>query len=91
MTEMYSTPQNNKIWDTLINSSDTDAEDKEAYKKIQSTLNSKLGQFVNIYGKDVTVSKRPGSFLPKNVAIIIHENNFSTTEQFILLAKQTEK
>ena len=63
MTEMYSTPQNNKIWDTLINSSDTDAEDKETYKKIQSTLNSKLGQFVNIYGKDVTVSKKTRFFL----------------------------
>nr|WP_199162163.1 S41 family peptidase [Elizabethkingia sp. ASV34] len=92
MAEIYSTPQNNKIWDTLINSSDTDAEDKETYKKIQTTLNNKLGQFVNVFGKDVTINTQDKVLpYPKNVAVIIHENNFSTTEQFILLAKQSRK
>ncbi|GHE36018.1 S41 family peptidase [Sphingobacterium griseoflavum] len=92
MAEVRSTQRNNEIWDSLINDPETDEEEKESYRAIQNTLNAHLGEFVNIFGRDVAVTKK-GEVLPnpKNVGIIIHENNFSTTEQFILVAKQSRK
>jgi len=47
---------------------------------------------VNIYGKTVVEAKN-GKVLPypQNIGVIVHENNFSTTEQFLLLAKQSRK
>ncbi|WP_166637881.1 S41 family peptidase [Sphingobacterium paludis] len=90
--ELLSTKLNNQMWDEIVKNPDLSEAEKSAYKKIQALLNNNLGSFVNIFGKDVILSK-PDSILhyPKNVGIIIHENNFSTTEQFILAAAQSRK
>lgn len=92
LMEVLSTPKNNEVWNTLINNPETDDEEKESYRAIQSLLNKHIGEFVNIYGKTVVEAKQ-GKVLPypKNIGIIVHENNFSTTEQFLLLAKQSRK
>ncbi len=92
MAEVRSTDKNNEVWDKLINSDETDEEEKAAYRAIQAKLNAHLGDYVNIFGQDVVVGKKVSTMpYPKNVGIIIHENNFSTTEQFILAAKQSRK
>lgn len=90
--EVRSTKKNNEIWDHLINSTDSEEEEKEAYRSIQANLNNHLGEYINIFGQDVYESKK-GTILPypRNIGIIVHENNFSTTEQFILAAKQSRK
>lgn len=92
LMEVLSTPRNNEIWNTLINNPDTDDDEKESYQAIQSLLNKHVGEFVNIYGKTVVEAKN-GKVLPypQNIGVIVHENNFSTTEQFLLLAKQSRK
>ncbi len=70
----------------------SDVEERESDEKIGALMNSKPGQFVNIFGKDVEVTNFDTILeYPKNVGIIIHENNFSTTEEFILKAKQSKK
>ncbi|WP_037502972.1 S41 family peptidase [Sphingobacterium deserti] len=90
--EVRSTKQNNLVWESLIANPELDEEEKTAYRMIQNKLNENLGKYINIFGRDVSVSKK-GDVLPfpKNIGIIVHENNFSTTEQFILAAKQSRK
>lgn len=92
MAEFYSTPLNNKIWSDLSKRAGADEEEKETYGKIAGLMNSKVGQFVNIFGKDVEETNLDTIYEnPRSVGIIIHENNFSTTEEFILKAKQSKK
>lgn len=92
VADFYSTSTNNMMWDVLQESPDLDAEEKAYYQQIKDTLNAHLGEFVNIFGQDVMVFKQDSVLpYPKNVGIIIHENNFSTTEEFILNAKQSRK
>ncbi len=63
-------------------------EAKRSYKKLES----RIGEFVNLSKKDVSVTKYSKVYpFPKNVAIIINEGNGSTTEQFLLAAKQSKK
>jgi len=77
-TEFLSTPLNNKLrnWNT---------EDLEK-------LNSNIGKFVNLNDSIVSIIKLDTIYSkPKSVGIIINENNASTTEQFLLAAKQSKK
>ncbi|RFM31126.1 S41 family peptidase [Chitinophaga silvisoli] len=92
MAEFYSTPMNNQMWKDIANREGLDPEEKKTYLDIADLMNSKLGQFVNIFGKDVNVLTLNKVLpYPQNIGIIIHENNFSTTEEFILKAKQSKK
>lgn len=50
------------------------------------------GEFVQVADSIVTIKKRDTVFsYPANVAIVINEANASTTEQFLLAAKQSRK
>lgn len=92
LAEFYSTPLNNKIWKGLLEREGLDEEEKETYTNISQLMDSKLGQYVNIFGKDVEITKRAKVLpYPQNIGVIIHENNFSTTEEFILKAKQSKE
>lgn len=92
MAEFYSTPMNNQMWNDIAGREGLDPEEKKTYQQIAELMNSKLGQFVNIFGKDVNVTTMDKVLpYPRQVGIIIHENNFSTTEEFILKAKQSKK
>ena len=71
-------------------------EDREYLKKAYDKLNSNLGKFVTIQGNDdgeIISEQKLDKVLPfpKNIGIIINENNGSTTEQFLLAAKQSKK
>ncbi|WP_343672048.1 S41 family peptidase [Chitinophaga sp.] len=92
MAEFYSTPRNNQMWKDVANREGLDPEEKKTYQQIAELMNSKLGEYVNIFGKDVEVTTRAKVLpYPQSIGIIIHENNFSTTEEFILKAKQSKK
>lgn len=93
MAEFYSTERNNQILKDLINNPETDEESKETFKKMLEILEQNIGKYVNVFiDKNVLEQKKDNVFnYPKNVGIIIGENNFSSTEQFILMAKQSRK
>jgi hypothetical protein len=92
-TDFLSTPLNNKRMDYFIASGDFTENDKEWARKGLIKLNNNLGKFVNLEDTDeVQVSKLDQVLdYPKNVAILINENNGSTAEEFLLLAKQSKK
>jgi hypothetical protein len=71
-------------------------EDREEYKKTYEMLNENLGQFVflegGLEGKIIRERKLDKILpYPENVGIIINSQNGSTTEQFLLAAKQSKK
>ena len=79
--------------DYFIASGDFTESDKEWARKGLIKLNKNLDKFVNLEDTDdVQVSKLNRVLeYPKNVAILINENNGSTAEEFLLLAKQSKK
>lgn len=69
-----------------------DEEGKKWAKKSYDTLEKQLGQFVNLDSTTVSVNKQDKIYpFPKNIGIIINQNCASTTEQFLLEAKQSKK
>ena len=91
-TEYLSTVQNNKRMEEFIADPDWSPEEKEWARKGLEKLNSNIGKFVSL--GDAIVSERKLDIVysnPKNVGIIINENNASTTEEFLLQAKQSKK
>jgi hypothetical protein len=60
--------------------------------RIHRKIQKNMGEFVNLFGKDSMVYKQKIIYeYPKNVGIIINRGCASTTEQFLLSAKQSEK
>jgi hypothetical protein len=91
-TEYLSTFQNNKRMEEFIANPDWSAEDKEWARKGLDKLNSNVGKFVSLDDAIVQESKLDIVYTnPKNVGIIINENNASSTEEFLLQAKQSKK
>lgn len=91
--DYLSTPLNNKRMEFIIGSGDFSAEDKEWAKKGLQKLNANIGRFVNLADDDKVEIYKMDSITayPKNIAILINENNGSTAEQFLLTAKQSRK
>ncbi len=90
--KLYSTPLNNDRYNKFISSPDFTKEDKQEFKRMLKKLNKKLGEYVNLNDSKVYIKKYDTIYsYPKNVGIIIHKGNASTTEQFILAAKQSKK
>ena len=96
---MYSTELNNKRMLDFYNNYEKygyTIEDSEYLKKAYDKLNANLGKFVMIQGNgdgntiDEEKLDKISPF-PKNVGIIINNGNGSTTEQFLLAAKQSKK
>ena len=92
--EMLSTPLNNQRMLDFINKDEYGFDEKgkkwaqESYDK----LSKKLGEFVLLNESPVTETNYDTVHeYPKNIGIIINENNGSTTEQFLLAAKQSKK
>ncbi|MFQ5752277.1 MAG: S41 family peptidase [bacterium] len=90
--ELLSTPLNNKRMKDFIANPDYSDEVKKWAKEGLVKLNKNLGKFVNLDSTIVSITKMDSVYkYPKNVGIIINENNGSTTEQFLLAAKQSKK
>lgn len=90
--EFLSTPLNNQRMEEFANDSSFSVEDRLWANNALTKLNKNIGNFVNIEDSSVTnlVLDTILKF-PKNVGIIINEGNASTTEQFLLAAKQSKK
>lgn len=90
--EYLSTPLNNKRMEEFITDPDFTEEDRKWAKEGLEKLKKHLGEFVNLDSTDVTIETFDTIYpYPKNVGIIINEGNGSTTEQFLLAAKQSKK
>ncbi len=92
--EMLSTPLNNQRMLDFINKDEYgfDEEGKKWAQESYDKLSKHIGKFVmlNEYPITETTFDTIHQF-PKNIGIIINENNGSTTEQFLLAAKQSKK
>lgn len=87
-----STPLNNKVMLSLSENKNFDQQHQKAYKEAYETLNRNIGQFVSLSDEIVKVKKLDQVLpFPKNISILINNGNASTTEQFLLLAKQSKK
>ncbi|MBL4670076.1 MAG: peptidase S41 [Flavobacteriales bacterium] len=92
--ELLSTPLNNQRMLDFINNPKWgfDAEEKKWAKESYDKLNKQIGSFVNLDSTIVNITTYDTVYpLPKNIGIIINENNGSTAEQFLLAAKQSRK
>ncbi len=90
--ELLPTELNNKRMLDFINSPYLDKSMKEWARKGFEKLQKHLGEFVNLDDSIVSVITYDSVYkYPKNVAILINGNCVSTTEQFLLAAKQSKK
>ena len=90
--EYLSTTLNNQQFLDASSDPDLDEDTREWAKNMYDKLREKLGEFffsshefVSMYQQETVHD------FPKNVGIIINEGNASTTEQFLLAAKQSKK
>ncbi|MDO6432709.1 S41 family peptidase [Flavitalea sp. BT771] len=91
-TAFLSTKLNNQRMLELSNNMDFDEASRKTFRKYYDQLDQSPGEFVNLSEEKVDIEKRDKILpYPKNIGIIIHQGNGSTTEQFLLLAKQSKK
>ncbi len=87
-----STELNNQRMIDFMNNPDWSEDDKKWAKKSLEKLNKHIGEFVNLNDNIVSVETLENVYPnPKQVAVLINENCGSTTEQFLLAAKQSKK
>lgn len=90
--EYLSTELNNSRMIEFMSDPYFTEEDKKWAKESFETLNKSLGKFVDLSdSSDDVVTFDTIYPFPKNVGIIINQGNGSTTEQFLLAAKQSKK
>ncbi len=92
--EFLSTPLNNQRMLDFINNPDYDMseEDKQSTQKAYDKLSQHIGEFINLDSTTFEIKTYDTVYAyPKKVGIIINEGNASTTEQFLLAAKQSKK
>ncbi|MFK8013032.1 MAG: S41 family peptidase [Marinicellaceae bacterium] len=90
--EFLSTELNNKRMVDFMNDPDWSDDDKKWAKESLKKLNKHIGEFVNLSESIVSIDTLKNVYPnPKNVAILINGNCGSTTEQFLLEAKQSKK
>lgn len=90
--ELLSTPLNNKRMEEFADDPDASADDRKWAREAADKLNKNLGKFVNLDSSIVNIETFDTIYTyPKKVGIIINGGCGSTTEQFILAAKQSNK
>jgi Peptidase family S41 len=92
--EFLSTPLNNQRMLDFANNPKYgfSEEGKKWAKESYDKLSKHVGEFVNLNSAVATLTTFDVVYHnPKNVGIIINENNGSTAEQFLLAAKQSKK
>ncbi len=90
--QYLSTELNNNRMIDFIKDPDWSEEDKEWAKKGLEKLNNHIGEFVNLEDDIVSIDTLETILpYPKNIAVLINNNCGSTTEQFLLAAKQSKK
>jgi C-terminal processing protease CtpA/Prc len=87
-----STELNNKRMVDFMNNPDWSHDDKKWAEESLNKLNKHIGEFVDLDESIVSIDTLKNVYPnPKNVAILINRFCGSTTEQFLLEAKQSKK
>jgi len=90
--QLLSTPHNNKRIEEYLAYEGITEDEKAQVNAMLKKLNDNIGGFVGWNDEKVYVQKLDTIHpFPKNVAILINEGNASTSEQFLLAAKQSTK
>lgn len=92
--EYLSTKLNNQRMQKFIDGKDYSDNSKKWAKESLVKLNANIGKFVNLRSSNSIYSVRKLDTVhayPKNVGILINNGNGSTSEQFLLAAKQSKK
>ena len=92
--EFLSTPLNNqRMLDFAENPKYNFSEEERAWaREAYETLSARIGEFVALNEEPVSVIRLDTVYpYPRHIGILIHEENGSTTEQFLLAAKQSRK
>ncbi len=92
--ELLSTPLNNQRMLDFINKEEYgfNEQGKKWAQESYDKLSERLGEFVSLNEYPISVDRMDTIYkYPENIGIIINENNGSTTEQFLLAAKQSKK
>lgn len=90
--EFLSTKHNNKRWQEQLNEPGISEDDKKEIRDICQKLDANLGKFINLFDTEVMITKFDTVYPnPQQIAVIIDGQNASTTEQFLLAAKQSKK
>ena len=90
--QMLSTPLNNQRMEEFSKNMDFPESDRTWAKEKLEVLNQNLGEFVNLNGDIVSIDTLDQILPnPSKIAILVNQNCGSTTEQFLLAAKQSQK
>ncbi len=90
--EFLSTVQNNQVFLEYSTNLNFDENMRQWAKNVYDKLQERLGEFVLTFNEPVSIDRLDTVYeYPKNVGILINEGNASTTEQFLLAAKQSKK
>lgn len=90
--QFLSTELNNSRMEGISKDTTWSVADREWASNYLTKLQNNIGEFVNYDSSIVEISKLDTIYkYPKKVGILINENCGSTTEQFLLLAKQSQK
>jgi len=91
---LWSTPLNNARYNGVL-FPDMSAAEKQQFAQLRQRLDARLGQFVNPDGSKLirTIRLKPSQQHPevRRVAVLQDRSCGSTTEQFLLLARQSKK
>lgn len=91
-TQLWSSENNVKMFEDLLNNPDVPADSKINIQKIVTTAKKYPNSFVSLSENKIdTLSLNSITEFPKKVSIIIDKKCKSSTEQFLLLAKQSRK
>lgn len=91
-TELWSSDNNIKMFEDLLTNPEIPEDSKNSIRKIVTNAKSYPNSFVPLSDNKVdTLQLNSVTEFPKKVSIVIDSNCKSSTEQFLLLAKQSKK
>ena len=88
--DVWASNDNIKGWELVLKEPNIPAESKSEIQKLVDKMKAKVNENVNIVEDYIDSSYTPLLF-PKNVVILINEGCASSTEQFLLEARQSKK
>jgi hypothetical protein len=91
-TDVFSTPDNIKSWQKVIDENPKLPEDvKKSIADVITQMSQNPTKFINIGNDEIDTTLQVAYVFPRKVAILIDEDCASSTEQFLLAAKQSKK
>ncbi len=90
--KFFSTPLNNQGFKSYMDNPNVSEDERAWAKNAYEILSEHLGEFVSLGDNEIGIRELDTVYqYPSKVGIMINEENASTTEQFLLAAKQSKK